>query len=129
MDDHNSKSDPLFNWLLAATFLIVVAFAVIAAPNFFGSHGHDCYAYRCALNLRQIDGAIQQWALEHSRTNGPVTWSDLKPYLGRGPEGSLEGLFCAEDKTHECTNSYLLGDVTERPRCRLKPADPKHRLE
>lgn len=36
----------------------------------------------CINNLRQIDGAIQQWALENSQAaNSPVTLDQLAPYF------------------------------------------------
>ena len=36
----------------------------------------------CINNLRCIDGAIQQWALEnHKTTNDVPTWKDIGPYL------------------------------------------------
>jgi len=39
-------------------------------------------ANACINNLRQIDGATQQWALENSRPAGTrVTMADIQPYL------------------------------------------------
>jgi hypothetical protein len=39
-------------------------------------------ADQCLNNLRQIDGAKQQWALENQKTFGaPVTAQDILPYL------------------------------------------------
>ena len=65
----------------------------------------------CINCLRQIDGATQQWALEHkiSDTNTSVTWDDIKPYLLHNerpwcPKGGL----------------YLLGTVGQVPRCSVK---------
>src|SRR2546421_13084659 len=38
----------------------------------------------CINNLRQIDGALQEWALEnHKTTNDVVTWDDIRPYVSR----------------------------------------------
>src|SRR5262249_11226684 len=40
----------------------------------------------CINNLRQIDGAIQQWALENSKPpNARVTMADIEPYLKNKP--------------------------------------------
>ena len=37
---------------------------------------------RCIDNLRLIDGAIQEWALEHHKGDADVpTWADLSSYL------------------------------------------------
>ena|ERR1051326_3101423 len=36
----------------------------------------------CSINLRNIDGAKDQWAVEHNRsTNDVPTWNDVLPYL------------------------------------------------
>jgi hypothetical protein len=38
----------------------------------------------CINNLRQVDAAEQQWALEnHKTTNDVPTWDELRPYLSR----------------------------------------------
>jgi hypothetical protein len=59
----------------------------------------------CINNLRQIDGAVQQWALENRKTtNDTPAWSDLQPYLRSTlvcPEGGI----------------YSLGRVQDLPRC------------
>jgi len=39
----------------------------------------------CLNNLRQIDGATQQWALDHNATtNAVITMKDIQPYIGHG---------------------------------------------
>jgi general secretion pathway protein G len=59
----------------------------------------------CPNNLRMLDGAKQQWALENRRTKGDnVTWDDIKPYI-KTP------LICSRGGT------YILGRVGELPRC------------
>jgi hypothetical protein len=66
----------------------------------------------CINNLRQIDAATQQWALEHRATsNSVVTWSDIRPYLGRGPSPELPA--CPEG------GKYTLGRVADAPRCTI----------
>ena len=43
----------------------------------------------CINNLRQIDGAKQQWALENKKTaNSIPTFADIAPYLGPGFQGA-----------------------------------------
>jgi hypothetical protein len=46
----------------------------------------------------------EQWAADHHRTNGPVTWNDLVPYLRKVPQ-------CPKGGT------YTLGDVGKLPTC------------
>jgi hypothetical protein len=66
----------------------------------------------CVNNLRQIDGAKQEWALEHpDKTNQIVTWDDIQPYCGRGPKGSI--LKCPQGGT------YILGRAGQPPRCSI----------
>src|SRR5437867_8459671 len=65
--------------------MIVVAIigllAAIAIPNFVRAR-QTSQANACINNLRQIDGAKQQWALEQGQTSSasPVT-TDLTPYI------------------------------------------------
>lgn len=64
----------------------------------------------CVNNLRQIDGAKQQWMLEERKTtNDTPSWEDIRPYLGRGNEGFLPK--CPHGGT------YTIGKVGEDPKC------------
>src|SRR6267378_3603925 len=73
--------------------MIVVAIigllAAIAIPNFVRARTTS-QKNACINNLRQIDGAKQQWALETkaSATAAPDI-TDIQPYLGRGSAGTL----------------------------------------
>ena len=61
----------------------------------------------CVSNLRQIDGAKEQWALEnHKSTNDVPTMEDLQPWLGRP-------LVCPRGGT------YIPGRIDEPPRCSI----------
>src|SRR5689334_18070307 len=65
--------------------MIVVAIigllAAIAIPNFVRARTTS-QKNACINNLRQIDGSIQQWALENQQAgNATVTQNDLLPYL------------------------------------------------
>lgn len=90
--------------------VILVVGAVVAAlvlsvpqrPRLNRSAGNSCIN-----NLRQLDGALQQWALEYKLTNGaPVTVIDLLPYL----KGQA---------LPTCPNagSYSVTQVGQLPRC------------
>lgn len=64
-------------------------------------------ASSCINNLRQLDGALQQWALENKLTNGaPATCTDLLPYL----KGQVLPV---------CPNggAYSITQVGQSPRC------------
>ena len=65
--------------------MIVVAIigllAAIAIPNFVRARTQS-QKNACINNLRQIDGAMQQWALENKAAPAAtVSFSDIQPYL------------------------------------------------
>ena len=68
--------------------MIVVAIigllAAIAVPSFIRARRRS--QGTTVLNeCRQVDGAIDQWALENNKTSGDtVTWTDITPYLKAG---------------------------------------------
>jgi prepilin-type N-terminal cleavage/methylation domain-containing protein len=72
--------------------MIVVAIigmlAAIAIPNFVKARVAS-QSNACINNLRQIDGAKQQWALEQKKTSTDTpNADDLAPYMGRGTIGA-----------------------------------------
>src|SRR5271167_4869800 len=73
--------------------MIVVAIigllAAIAIPNFVRARTTS-QMNACINNLRLIDEAKQQWALEQRQNTGSTPGAtDLQPYLGRGSAGEL----------------------------------------
>jgi prepilin-type N-terminal cleavage/methylation domain-containing protein len=99
--------------------MIVVAIigllAAIAIPNFLRARSTS-QQNACVNNLRQIDGAIQQWALEKGK--GPtdvVAGTDIQPYMGRGTAGTLP--WCPLDSTHVFLTSYTIKDASTIPVC------------
>ena len=94
--------------------MIVVAIigllAAIAIPNFIKARTTS-QMNACVNNLRQIDGAIQQWALENkaSSTTAPGATGALAPYLGRGT---------GEWPTCPSGGTYAAGaTVADKPTC------------
>ena len=73
--------------------MIVVAIigllAAIAIPNFVRARTTS-QTNACINNLRTIDSAKSQWAMETGKqnTNTPAD-SDIQPYMGRGANGEL----------------------------------------
>ncbi len=129
MNEGDKRSDPLPKWLFVVTMVCIVALASILVPIFVRARTTSA-SNACINNLRQLDGATQQWALENNQTANDVpTWNAVKPYLGRGPEGSLENIFCPNDKTRSCTNSYTLGRMSTHARCKINPEKPSHNLD
>ena len=103
--------------------MIVVAIigllAAIAIPNFVKSRS-TAQMNTCINNLRQIDGAKQEWALEKGQlaTAVPVS-TDLDPYVGRA--GSTAGVVCPIDTAKTFASSYTISAVNTPPACKIQP--------
>jgi len=103
--------------------MIVVAIigllAAIAIPNFVKARATS-QANACINNLRQIDGAAQQWALEKGKTTGDgITYPDsLTPYIKLNSASSIPP--CPAGGT------YALTAVGNSPTCTLSglPTSP-----
>jgi len=112
--------------------MIVVAIigllAAIAIPNFVKART-TAQANACINNLRQIDAAKQQWALEtNQQPTASPTSTDIQSYLGRGT-GSLASCFCPQDKTKVFATSYTINNLTTSPVCNIAGgATPAHKL-
>ena len=72
----------------------------------------------CVNNLRQIDGAKQQWATETGRTSVPDSLA-LGPYLNR--DGSADHVYCPEDDDKSFATSYSVGDIETAAACLIEP--------
>ena len=93
--------------------MIVVAIigllAAIAIPNFVRARATS-QKNACINNLRQIDGAIQQWALENkAAASATVTSGNVTPYLGRGATGGYP--------TCPAGGSYTVSKCNVAPTC------------
>lgn len=86
----------------------------IAIPNFQKARA-TAQENACINNLRQIEAAKNEWALEKDKDGGAVpAESDLTPYLDK-------------NKFPVCPagGTYIIGAVTNAPTCSV----PGHRLE
>ena len=105
--------------------MIVVAIigllAAIAIPNFIRART-TAQQNACINNLRQIDGAKQQWALElkEPATASPLS-TDIQPFLGRGNNGTLPS--CPSDSTGVFTTSYAIGNIQIAPLCNINTSN------
>ena len=99
--------------------MIVVAIigllAAIAIPNFVRARTSS-QTNACINNLRQIDGAVQQWALENKQpANAAVVAANVLPYLKAAsvcPAAGAGGTFAT---------SYALTTVSNSPTCQIVP--------
>ena len=101
--------------------MIVVAIigllASIAIPNFVKART-TAQMNACISNLRQIDGAIQQWALDTKQGDtATVTAADILPYLKNSVVCPSGGKTFAD--------SYSVSTVQARPTCLKQPATHK----
>jgi prepilin-type N-terminal cleavage/methylation domain-containing protein len=95
--------------------MIVVAIigllAAIAIPNFVRARATS-QTNACINNLRQLDGAKQQWALEMKQLSTVTPGiTDIQPYLGRGTAGTYP--LCP------ASGSYTIGTVATPPSCNV----------
>jgi prepilin-type N-terminal cleavage/methylation domain-containing protein len=93
--------------------MIVVAIigllAAIAIPNFIKARTTS-QKNACINNLRQIDGAIQQWALENKKdAAAAVAFTDISSYLKNAVVCPAGGTTFAD--------SYTVKDVATKPVC------------
>ena len=100
---------------------IISLLAAIAIPNLFHAR-QKAQVNACISNLRTIDGAKQQWALECGKTSADKPLStDIQPYIGRGSAGSLERTFCPLVPPAALAG-YEINDMSTLPVC--KQEDP-----
>jgi prepilin-type N-terminal cleavage/methylation domain-containing protein len=106
--------------------MIVVAIigllAAIAIPNFVKARATS-QANACINNLRQIDGAAQQWALEKGKTTGTsiTLTTDLTPYIKLNSASSIPPC--------PAGGAYAVSSVGANPTCTLSTlVTPYHRL-
>jgi prepilin-type N-terminal cleavage/methylation domain-containing protein len=87
--------------------MIVVAIigllAAIAIPNFLKARATS-QQNACINNLRQIDGAINEWALESGQSNGAAVGgvATVSAYIKLNASGSVPG--CPANGTYTTAN-------------------------
>ena len=100
--------------------MIVVAIigllAAIAIPNFVRARTQS-QMNACINNLRQVDGAVQQWALETKQSaTATVAFTDISSYLKSSvtcPSAGAGANF---------GTSYTITTVSNKPACKILPA-------
>ncbi len=105
--------------------MIVVAIigllAAIAIPNFVKARTTS-QQNACINNLRQYDGAVQQWALENKKQSSDTYGlTSLQPYIKLTSAGALPS--CPAGGTYASG-----GAVTNPPTCTLSGIATPHKL-
>ena len=108
---HHQRAFTLIEIMIVV--LLVGLLAAIAIPNFIRSRT-TAQTNVCINNLRTIDYAIQQWALElKEAANAPVQFSDISSYLRSSVTCPAGGSTFAD--------SYTISVVGEEPHCERSP--------
>jgi prepilin-type N-terminal cleavage/methylation domain-containing protein len=95
--------------------MIIGLLASIAIPNWVHARTNS-QTTTCINNLRQIDAAKQQWAIETKQaTNATPAFSDIRGYLKSVvicPAGGPNATFAS---------TYTIGNVATKPVCQIYP--------
>ena len=101
--------------------IVAIGFAAWIVITNFITEPIDSPANACINNLRQIDVAKQQWALENGKTNGVIcTTNDLRSYIKFDAKGNF--LKCPSG------GIYTIGKVGEPVTCSLGKTNLAHLL-
>src|SRR5688572_14540943 len=110
------KTFPRAGFTLLEIMIIVSLIGTLAAiciPTFIKARARSQTTF-CISNLRQIESATQQWALELKKSpTAPVTEADVTPYMKRVPVCPAGGTTFAD--------SYTLTDGSTEPLCQREP--------
>lgn len=120
MNDPQRKLNGLDKLAWIVVFGVIGFVAVDAVPKWVKARAASCCA-PCINNLRQIDGAKNECALELNKTNGQIlTAEDIKPYIKLDAKGRIP----------HCPGwgRYTIGKVGEPPTCSLGKLEPNHTL-
>ena len=104
----------IMGYVGVAVSMLLVMLSIIAIPNFIKAR-NTALQHACVNNLRQIDGAKQQWALENTKKEDAIpSQADILPYIGSS--GMMP--FC------QAGGTYTIHSVGELPTCSV----PGHEL-
>lgn len=94
---------------------IIGLLAAIAGPQFVRAR-EQSQQNACINNLRQIDDAVQRWALENNKEPGATPlFSDISDYL-------KHEVVCPAGGT-SFSDSYTLQSVSQKPLCNRDPVN------
>src|SRR5438067_1339324 len=91
--------------------LIIGILLAIAVPNFIKAR-ETSRAKSCIANLKQIDSAKEQWAMDNQKTQGATLTGGLSDLVGTGATSYIKN-------TPTCPSggTYTVGDIGTAPTC------------
>lgn len=108
------------SWIIILAFGVFAAILLVFGVPTFVSHGPG-KINGILSNLRQLDGAVQEWGIGHGQTGAVLaTWADIEPYLRSvsSPQGSVKQVagerYVLEPLTHP-PEAVLTREVEGRP--------------
>jgi hypothetical protein len=97
--------------ICAIAIVLLGALALAVLPDYFRDRGQSA-ASSCINTLRQLDGAKQQWQLEHNKTTNDIpSLDDMKVYVKLTSSNEIPA--CPQG------GIYVLGRLGEPPRCSI----------
>ena len=122
MARNKSKSGGFTLTEILIVVVLIMLLAAVVIPRFIRKPTSGGGHMACITNLRIIDSAKGQWALEQNkkRTDTPAD-SDLQPYTGRGSAGDLP--CCPLDPKQTFDTSYLINNLGTKPTCKIQPTN------
>ena len=117
MKNKSSRSSAFTLVEIMIVVAIIGLLATIAIPNFVHAR-QSAQTNACINNLRQIDAAKQEWAMETGqKATASATPSAIQPYLGRGSGGSVSNLYCPINQQKVPFGGYTIGTLNVAPAC------------
>jgi hypothetical protein len=125
MSGSEKKLSPMFYFVVTA--IAVCFFVCFISPDFI-QEPWTSPGNACINNMRRIEAAKKEWALEHNaKTDDVVTVSDIKPYLDRDldPNGKPYLKIDSKGNLPKCPSggTYTIGKVGEPPTCSVGTND------